>query len=346
MNTLNPNSSVREAIACLESAPEKYVCIVGDEQRFLGLFTQGDMRRYLLAGGGLSDSICRAMNSNPQVFRSCDEAVEASSSLPLSVYPVVDDAGRLSDCFCKGDPVYAAMREHPLRDTPLVIMAGGKGTRLYPYTKVLPKALVPIGEKTIIERVIDGFAAWGCREVYIIVKHKARMIKAYFDDLETDYAVHFIEEREFLGTGGGLALLKGMVRAPFFLSNCDILVNADYDCVMKTHRANGDLITFVAAMKDVEVPYGVIVTRPDGSASSLQEKPRYSFLTNTGVYYIDPQVIEELPCNTFMHITDIAQHYIDEDRRVGVFPVSKKSWLDMGQMKEMSHMLKELGVDE
>lgn len=346
MNTLSVRSSVREAIACLESSPDKYACVVGEGQKLLGLFTQGDMRRHLLAGGSLSDSIGLAMNPKPQVFLSRDEAVAVSASSTLSVYPIVDGSGVLIDCFCKGDPAYAAMRKLPLRDTPLVIMAGGKGTRLYPYTKILPKALVPIGEKTIVERVIDEFAAWGCREVYLIVKHKARMIKAYFDDLETNYDIHFVEEKEFLGTGGGLALLKGVVQRPFFLSNCDILVKADYDCVMKTHQAKGDLITFVAAMRDVEVPYGVIATNPDGGVSGLREKPRYSFLTNTGVYCIDPQVIEELPDDTFAHITDIAQSFIDNGRRVGVFPVSEESWLDMGQMKEMSHMLKALGIDE
>ena len=233
-----------------------------------------------------------------------------------------------------------------LHNVPLVVMAGGKGTRLYPYTKILPKALVPIGEKTIIERVIEEFTAWGCQEVYLIVKHKAQMIRAYFDELQTDYTVHFIEEKEFLGTGGGLSLLKKEINKPFFLSNCDILVKADYDCVIKTHEANGDLITFVAAMKEVEVPYGVIITEADGSASKLQEKPHFSFLTNTGVYYMEPQVIEEMPEETFIHITDVAQKYIDHGSRVGVFPVSEKNWLDMGQINEMSHMLKVLGIDE
>ncbi len=346
MNTLKTEATVRDAIACLEASSEKYVCITGEEGKLLGLFTQGDMRRHLIAGGDLSDSVEVAMNASPCVFSSREDAIEASALSKLDVYPIVDERGILVDCFCKGDPAYTAMQEKPLQDIPLVVMAGGKGTRLYPYTKVLPKALVPIGEKTILERVIEEFTSWGCREVYVIVKHKARMIRAYFDELETDYTLHFVEEQKFLGTGGGLSLLKEKIDRPFFLSNCDILVKADYDCVIKTHRTNSDLITFVAAMKDLEVPYGVIVTKADGSASMLREKPHYSFLTNTGVYFIEPQVLREIPDNTFIHITDVAQNIINSGRRVGVFPVSEKSWLDMGQINEMSHMLKALGIDE
>jgi dTDP-glucose pyrophosphorylase len=337
---------MRDAIRILEVESGKYVCIIDNDGVLLGLFTQGDMRRFLLNGGNLQAPVSDAMNPAPVTFSSRDDAREASKTQRMVVYPIVDGDGHLCDCFCLGDVEHLVMKDAPLKGTPLVVMAGGMGTRLYPYTKVLPKALIPIGDETIIERVIEQFTRWGCDDVYIIINYKGRMIKSYFEYLETDYDVHFVEEKEFLGTGGGLSLLAGKIGKPFFLSNCDILVDADFDCVLKTHLAKRNLITFVAAMKEISIPYGVIEASSDGRIVDMQEKPQYSFLTNTGVYVVDPRVIDDIPRDTFIHITDIAMSYIDKNSRVGVFPVSGKCWLDMGQIGELDTMLKELGIEE
>lgn len=345
-NVLLDNCSVREGIQILDSESEKYVCIINENDKLIGIFTQGDMRKYLLNNGDISAPITEAVNSKPKVFTSIDAAKAYSVKHNLVVYPVVDDEGKLKECYIKGESTWDnLMKKQPLKNIPVVIMAGGKGTRLYPYTKILPKALIPIGDMTITERIIEQFAEWGCREFYLILNHKAGMIRAYFEELEKNYEIHFLEETQFLGTGGGLSLLKGKVNSTFILSNCDVLVQADYDCILKTHLKEKNVITFVAAMKNMTIPYGILTTTSTGQIVEMHEKPEMSFLTNTGVYILQPEVITDLQENEFIHITDIAQNYMKKEKHIGVFPVSGKSWLDMGQFNEMEIMLKELGID-
>ena len=345
-NILSNKSSVREAIQILDNELQKFVCIVDENNILEGLFTQGDMRKYLLNNGDISATVTNAMNTNPVVFYSREEAINETVKKYRVVYPIIDKYGHLIDYYLSGEHPYRAIESKPLSNVPLVIMAGGKGTRLYPYTKVLPKALIPIGDLTISERIIKQFTDWGCQDIYMILNYKGGMIKAYYEELEKDYHIHFIEESKFLGTGGGLYLLKDKINATFILSNCDILVDADYDCIVKTHLAKKNVLTFVAAVKDLIIPYGVLTTAADGRITSMQEKPELSFLTNTGLYVIEPRVIDELPKDKFIHITDIAQKYLNANEKVGCFPVSEKSWLDMGQLNEMDAMLKELGINE
>lgn len=344
LNVASSTISVREAIQLLDTNAEKFLCIIDENQTLLGLFTQGDMRKYLLNSANLSAPVSEAMNTNPITFSSVEKAIEyLTYNNPLIVCPIVDEHQRLIDCYISGR-TFVKTNDKSLENIPLVIMAGGKGTRLYPYTKILPKALIPIGDLTISERIIQQFTKWGCKDVYLILNHKASMIRAYYEELYKDYNVHYIEEKKFMGTGGGLSLLKEKIKSTFILSNCDILVDADYECIVKTHLEQQNVITFVAAAKNVVIPYGIISTTPEGQVLKIEEKPELSFLTNTGLYVIDSRVVAELNDDEFIHITDVAQRYMNKGEKIGVFPVSNKSWLDMGQFNEMETMIKELGL--
>ena len=345
-NILSLDSTVRDAIQILDTENYKFVCIVDNQNILKGIFTQGDMRKYLLNNGEITAPISHAMNESPIVFSSKTQAIHAAKKNYLVVYPIVNENGVLEDFYVCGNTNTQIAKEKPLKGIPVVIMAGGKGTRLYPYTKILPKALIPIGDLTICERIINQFTKWGCTDIYLILNYKAGMIRSYFEELDKDYNIHYVEETKFLGTGGGLSLLKGMINSTFILSNCDVLVDADYDCVLKTHVNSKNVITFLAAMKDVVIPYGIISTSSDGQIINMEEKPEFSFLTNTGVYIVEPNVINELQEDEFIHITDIAGRYLSKNKPVGAFPISGKSWLDMGQFGEMETMLKELGIDE
>lgn len=345
MYTIGPNATVKEAIAHLDKSHQNAIAIVDKNDVLLGLFADGDMRKYILVNGDLSANIQKAMNTSPMTFRTIMEAHNYMKNHRISVCPVIDENRHLIDMVydLKGpsqEP--STILEH----TPLIIMAGGKGTRLYPYTKILPKALIPIGDLTISERIIRQFYKYGCRNVYFILNHKANMIKSYFNDLERDYKVSYVQEKQFLGTGGGLSLLKGKIDKTFILSNCDILINSDFECIYRKHKENKNKITFVCAMKHVTIPYGVIHTDDNGKILKMTEKPEFSFLTNTGVYIIEPDVIDHIEDNTFIHLPEIAQKYIDQGERVGVFPIPENAWLDMGQVNEMEEMIKKFEVEK
>ncbi len=336
--------TVKEAITYMEEKDIKALIIVDDERKIKGLFSHGDMRRYFLKGGELSANIQCAMNKTPIVFSNRQEAEQRRREKPLVIYPIINTKKVIIDVLLERESDENEQISTILSFVPLVIMAGGKGTRLLPYTKILPKALIPIGEYTIMERIIKVFERYGCEKVFAVINYKGNMIKAYFNELEKSYSMDFIEETEFLGTGGGLSLLKGRIHNTFFLSNCDILVNADLECVYKTHKMHGNKITIVCAMKNMQIPYGIVETNDDGGISDFKEKPEFSFLTNTGLYLIEPEVIDSLNEGEFIHFPDIAKRYLENGEKVGVFPISESAWMDMGQFKEMDVMMKTLGV--
>lgn len=336
--------TVKAAIEQMVQERIKAVVVVDEEEIVAGLFSNGDMRNFFLKGGSLSSNICDAMNRNPRLFYSEDEVCEERKAVNRVIYPIVDNDKRIVSILDYDNTNPNEKVNDALADIPLVIMAGGKGTRLYPYTKILPKPLIPIGDVTITERIIHSFQRYGCQEVIMILNHKANMIKAYMTELEKDYRVDFVEEQEFLGTAGGLKLIRDKVHTAFFLSNCDILLDADLECIYKTHKAKGNKITFVCSMKDVVIPYGVVETNEDGTVTRIKEKPGFSFLVNTGLYMIEPDVIDDIEDGEFIHLPDLAQRYLERGEKIGVFPISEKAWMDMGQFNEMENMMKNLGL--
>lgn len=341
---VNLQITVKATIEKMEKEQIKAVVVVDGEEKVVGLFSNGDMRNFFLRGGSLSSNICDAMNKEPKLFYSSREVEEERKIKNRVIYPIVDIDKKIIDILDYDHYNYNEKVSDALHDIPLVIMAGGKGTRLYPYTKILPKPLIPIGDVTITERIIHSFQRYGCNKVIMILNHKANMIKAYMNELDKDYQVDFVEEDEFLGTAGGLQLIKNKVDSTFFLSNCDILINADLECIYKTHKAKGNKITFVCSMKDVVIPYGVVETDKEGMITHMEEKPGFSFLINTGLYMIEPDVIDDIGESEFIHLPNLAQRYLDQGEKVGVFPISEKAWMDMGQFNEMESMMKNLGL--
>jgi NDP-sugar pyrophosphorylase family protein len=221
-------------------------------------------------------------------------------------------------------------------------MAGGKGTRLEPFTKVLPKPLVPIHEKPIIENIIEIFTKLGCTNFHITVKYKGKILKAYFDELQPDYNVHFVEEKEPLGTAGSLRFLDGQFNQPFFVTNCDIIIKADYISLYEFHQKGGYDVTLVASAKDYVIPYGTCELNSNGHLSHINEKPHYDFLINTGLYLLNPDVLKLIPENKFYHITHLIENAKNQGKKVGVFPIDDDAWIDVGQWTEYQKAITKL----
>lgn len=340
----SPNITVKAAIEAMTKGNVKALIIVDSEKKVLGMFSNGDMRSYFLRGGELSANICTAMNRSPFTYKTVHEVEEERCQYERVIYPIVNDENRLIDVVDYNRPAETGILSQALSEVPLVIMAGGKGTRLYPYTKILPKPLIPIGNVTITERIIESFQKYGCKKVIMVLNYKANMIKAYMCDIDKDYSIEFVTEEEFQGTGGGLRLVKDYVKSSFFVSNCDTLINTDLECVYRTHKMNKNKITFVCSMKDVVIPYGVIEAGEDGKVNMMKEKPEFTFLVNTGLYMIEPAVLDDIGEGEFIHLPDLARRYLEKGENVGVFPIPEKAWMDMGQFAEMENMKKELGI--
>ena len=337
---INEDMPVLQAMQILNDK-EKKILFIAPELKLKAVLTDGDIRRHILRGGRLDAKVSEIANYNFLSLKAGQRSQANSFMIKHSIYalPLLDSDGVIADVVFFDE---SSVKVNKSLDLPVVIMAGGLGTRLYPYTKILPKPLIPVGEKPIIEHIIDHFKAFGCNDYKIIVNHKKNMIKAYFNELNKDYNVDFADEEVFLGTGGGLALLKDKVKGPFFLTNCDVLIEADYNEIYKFHQKNGNLITVVCALKHVTIPYGVFNLNGEGEIESVTEKPTFNFLTNTGMYLVDGRIIEELEENKVISFPEIMENYRAKGFKVGVFPVSEDSWMDMGQLEELEAMRRRL----
>ena len=226
-------------------------------------------------------------------------------------------------------------------------MAGGLGSRLYPYTKILPKPLIPIVDTPISERIIQSFQKIGCKEFYMIINYKKNMIKAYFTDSDKNYNICFVEEKTPLGTGGGIRLLKGKIHNTFILTNCDILILEDVRKMIEHHKEQNNQVTMVCSLKNFEIPYGIVNFTEGGEISSFEEKPKMSFFTNTGYYILEPSIFQYIGENENIGMPDIITRMKDAGQKVGIYPISENAWLDMGQMDSMESMerkVKELNI--
>jgi len=220
-------------------------------------------------------------------------------------------------------------------DIPVVIMAGGKGTRLKPITNILPKPLIPLGEKTILEEIMDQFVEVGCCNFFMSVNYKAEMIKHYFNSLKNSvYNIEYFQETKPLGTAGSMYLLKDEINSTFFVSNCDIIIDQELSEIYNFHKKNKNLITIISVLKHYNIPYGTIETKKGGKLVSITEKPDLTFQINSGMYILEPELLDEIPKDSFFHITELIDKLIAQERNVGVFPISEGSWKDIGEWNE------------
>lgn len=337
---IDERASIRSALELLDSTAKR-ILLIAPEGHLKAVITDGDIRRHLIKNGNLEDPVSNIATYHPKFVtrETRDMAKTIMREHSITAVPLVSDQGMVESLLLADD--LELMKESNI-NLPVVINAGGFGTRLHPYTKILPKPLIPIGEEPVLSLIMQRFHKFGCDEFHVIVNHKKNLIKAFFADAPNQYSVHFVDEEIPLGTGGGLSLLKGELSGTFFFSNCDILIDADYESMYRQHKRENNIITMVCALKNVVIPYGVVNMSSKGEIESFSEKPRLSFLTNTGFYIVEAEVVEQLADDQPISFPEIMDHYRTIGRKVGVYPVSENSWMDMGQLEELEIMRKRL----
>lgn len=333
-------ATVDESIKKLDSAGKKLL-LVTKEHRLTGIVTDGDVRRWILKKGAFGADVNRLMHKDPKVVRKgeLEKAKKIMLDMHLEAVPIVDENNIPIDIIFWHDIIGIPKREYGKIDVPVVIMAGGKGTRLYPYTNILPKPLIPIGQITILERIIDSFSKNGCKEFWLTLNYKKNLIKAYLDDQDREYKVNYVEEESFLGTCGSIKLLEDKISGSFFVSNCDVLIDVDYAKLLDYHQKNENELTVVTSLKHIQMPYGVIELNEGGAIREIMEKPSYSCNINTGIYVMEASVIKDIPGNRVFHMTDLMNRLLNENRKIGAYPITEQSWWDMGEMNGMQKML-------
>lgn len=340
--------TVIDALCKIDECGYGIIYIVDEENKLIGALSDGDIRRWIIKTNDLTAKVFSIMNAKPKyVFENeRDKAEELKKKYPINSLPVLNSKMEVIDIivFSKSEGINTEPKAGKTLDVPCVIMAGGKGTRLYPYTKILPKPLIPIGDTPILERIFNRFVEFGVKRFYLTVNYKKNMIRSYFDEVDPNYEIIYIEENKPLGTGGSIKLINEKFNCPIIIANCDSLINADYNDLYEYHIESGNVITIVSSLKSITVPYGVLKTKENGELVEMEEKPKLSYFINTGMYVINPEVINLIPSDKMYHMTHLVDDVKKNGGKVGMYPISEDSFLDMGEFDEMRRMEQKLNI--
>ena len=342
--------SIKDVLKKLDKTAEKVLLVTDKDKRLLGTISDGDIRRYLLKGKSLEKDIRSAYYRKPTFVRKGDYSIDSVKKIflkeKIDLIPVLDENDRVVD-YIIWNEVFSKQVRPPKNGkikVPVVIMAGGQGTRLEPFTKILPKPLIPVNDKPIIELIIEEFKSQGSKKFYLILNSKGEMIEAYFSGVKKKYEVNYVRERDFLGTAGGLRLLKKMESDIFIVSNCDVIVKADFKQVITLHKKHNAVMTVLSSIQHHKIPYGVINFGGKGIVTDIIEKPEYTMTINTGVYVLNREALKFIPKNTFFDMTDLIRILIENNKKVATYPVNENDYIDIGQWDEYKKAVEKMRV--
>ncbi|WP_317964085.1 nucleotidyltransferase family protein [Methylocaldum szegediense] len=325
---VSPDASMKETLAAIDKGAMQIALVVDGDDHLLGTVTDGDIRRALLRGETMETPTQKFMNTNPYTGL-VDEDKEiwqrTMQRHSLRHLPLLDSTGRICGLVSYVPPA------EPLRENPVVLMAGGLGTRLRPLTDAQPKPLLKIGEKPILETIIENFVTQGFYRFYICLNYKGDMIRGHFGDGRRWGAqITYIEERQRMGTAGALSLLPEPPDRPFFVMNGDLLTKVDFVRLLQFHQRNHAAATLCVREHTDTVPYGVV--QLDGyEVKSLIEKPTQRYYVNAGIYVLDPEVVRRIPDGGYYDMPILINDLLRDERPIYSFPL-REYWIDIGRM--------------
>lgn len=327
---VNKTHTISQALSIIDKGALR-IAVVVENKKVLGTLNDGDIRRGLLKGYGLDTLVEDCYNPNATLCHvNDDKQTVMRKAVQKKVYqiPIVDDNNYLVDLID-----FVNFFEEKGRDNKVLLMAGGLGTRLRPLTEDIPKSLLHVGGKPILETIIKNLSEQNFKEFVISVNYKADMIKAYFGDgLRFGVKISYLEEKQRLGTAGALSLIDSMGTEPFFVMNADLLTNVDFEKLLDFHKHSKSKATMCVREYEVQIPYGVIeVDKSD--ILSIVEKPVQKFFVNAGIYVLDADLIQKVPKNVFFDMPTLFENLITEKEKVSSFPIHEY-WLDIGQLMD------------
>jgi dTDP-glucose pyrophosphorylase/CBS domain-containing protein len=340
---ISKEKTLYQAMEHLNNIASRNIYVVDKNNQLQGSLSDGDIRRALLKGALLEELVDNHMNKSPRYVTYEDQkGTEFIKSIMLEQQiesvPVVDknfvviNIIRWIELFSN-----QKMINYQPKSNLVFILAGGTGSRLDPFTRILPKPLIPIDDQPIIEKIMDRFSYYGYDNFILSLFYKADMIRAYFSDkdIARKYRmIDYVQEEFPLGTIGSIDLAREKLTNSFFISNADIIIEADLNSVVHFHHDIGAILTVVGCVKDSVIPYGVLRTDDGGFLASIQEKPSYKNVINTGVYIAEPDMLDYIQTNTKQDMTDVIKSMIRDGKKIGVYPVLEEQWFDIGHWLE------------
>lgn len=309
---------------------------VDDYGKVVGVFTEGDFRKSVLKGIDTNNLIMTLMNKkfyfvSPRHTRS--EVSKIFKKKDIQKVLIIKNK-KFFGIIDREKFIEKNLKEKTILSNPIIIMSGGLGKRLEPYTKILPKGLMPIGREPIIKMIMDEFYKNRFNNFNVILNYYGKMFEGYFFKHKLDYDINFFHEKKKLGTVGYLSKFKKKYDKTIFLTNCDILLKVNYKEILKYHERSKNFLTICASFKKFKVPYGICSINKKSSLTKMIEKPEMNFLVNTGFYLIAPEALKFLPDNQKIDMNQYINRLTKLKKKIGVHPVPGNSWLDMGQWDE------------
>jgi len=314
---------------------ERKLLIVIEEAKFKGILSIGDLQRAILKNISLRSPVKKILRENVTIASDTDDFNKVKSLMinnRIEFMPVINSDGDLVDVNF-WEEIFRENKDKgkSFIDNPVVIMAGGAGSRVRPFTDVIPKAMLPLGKKPIIRHIIDMFSKYGFHDYYITLNYKAEIIKNYLLVNDNDIKYNYIEEPKPLGTAGGLSFLKKSISTPFFVSYCDVIIDHDFTEILDFHKKKKNILTVIAVATSYKSPYGVINSDSKGNLISFEEKPQINLQVNAGLYVLDPGVLDFIPPDKTLDFSELIK-IVKKNHKVGVFTIEEKSWTDIGDI--------------
>lgn len=328
---VNENTTLLETMKIIDESTLQFAVVVDETKKLLGTVTDGDIRRGILRGERLDVSIKQIMNITPITASIVDKyscCLNLLKKYKLKQLPIVDLDNRIIDIIFADEDSIIEKSENTV-----ILMAGGLGTRLRPLTENVPKPMLNVGNKPILETIIEGFKRYGFTNFILSVNYKKEVIQDYFQDGSAfGVSISYIEEEKRMGTAGALSLLKEKPNKPIFVMNGDLLTQVNFEQLLQFHEETEAVATMCVREYDYQIPYGVIET--DGQQLvSIKEKPIQRNFVNAGIYVLSPEAFEYIPQNVFYDMPNLFERLMDKQRNVSAFPV-REYWLDIGRIAD------------
>ena len=337
--------NVEQALHVLNEQGLQILLVIDSDKKLVGIVTDSDLRRAVLQGVQLSDRVDKLMQKKYKSVGYNDWLSNPRIGDPSGYnhIPVLSDGSQIAGLLIATSLLDEQHKEVPIIDTPVVIMAGGMGSRLAPFTNILPKPMLPVGDSTVLEKILESFYKQGFREFYVIVNHKKELIKAYFRDTALPFNLTFVEETQPLGTAGGLSLLAGKLLETFILSNADIISDVNFLKAIEWHVGNNAFATIISVEKLTSIPYGTVKSAKNGKVLSISEKPEIKHQIISGLYIFDKQILDHIPSNKPIDMDHLLRNLMGKRQSVMTYNVAS-NWLDMGEFSEYREFLKFFGA--
>ena len=323
--------SILEVMKIIDESSKQIAIVIDENNKLLGTISDGDIRRALLRNIPLTESVKEIYFKTPTVASindSREEIINICKVKKIHQIPIVDSKGNLV-----GLEILDELISKEKKLNKVILMVGGLGTRLQPLTENIPKPMLEVGNKPILQTIVEKFAEYGYLDIVMCINYKSHVIKDYFGDgAEFGVNIEYVSEKDRMGTAGALSLLKDKPQESFFVMNGDLLTNVNFEHLHDFHTSNNSIGTMCVRDYDFQVPFGVVSIK-DTKILSIDEKPKHKFFVNAGIYMFDPEILEYIPKNEFYDMPTLFKKLIDKNKKVISFPL-REYWLDVGRIEE------------